>query len=257
MSNDLLILIFNLMKHLVFMLSIFSFVVSPSAKATKLKIATLEWPPYACEKCPEGGATLKILKKYFKDSNIEVDFKFFPWARAVKMAQRGEVNAVWPCWPSDAKQYSLEMSPMTFSSPIAFVGKKLKVQSVKKINDLASSRLGAVVGYGYPDSVMDILNLAGKGVQLVVSDQINIEKLFANRIDFLVIDLINYKYLRGKHFSNIKIETEVVENSIVDLPFVFGSDKKNAKLFLDLFSDSSLKKRFGSELEVELKYYFK
>lgn len=229
---------------------------SGTIKASKIKIATLEWAPYTCENCPGGGITTKILRDYFKSHGIVAEFTFFPWARAAKVVEKGEFDTLWPCWPDEVKSLKLVESDVIFTSPISFVGYADKIEKIKKMDDLLQYRLGSVFGYGYNTDMRRILKETKKGNQEVVSDQMNIEKLVAGRVDYIAIDLINMRYILHSKMPKEKNNLVAVPFINYELPLIFGIHKKDQQRFHKLFGDKNFKNSMNKKIEEELKTIF-
>lgn len=225
-------------------------------EASKIKIATLEWPPYTCENCPGGGITTKILRDQFKANGIEAEFEFFPWARASKLVEKGDFDALWPCWPDEVESLKLQKSSVIFTSPITFVGLKEKISQIKKMNDLLNYRLGSVTGYGYNEEFRALLNGAKKGNQAVVNDQMNIEKLMAGRVDFIAIDLVNFRYILHSKMPKMIDTMESISFIKYELPLIFGIHKKDKNLFNRMFGDKNYKNIMNQKIAEELKIIF-
>lgn len=91
------------------MIQIFSFILAfafllNSADAKEIwKIATLEWPPFTCSQCPDQGAGSYALKQVLASQGVAVEFHFFPWSRALKMAKSNEFVGYYPGWPEVLK----------------------------------------------------------------------------------------------------------------------------------------------------------
>lgn len=225
-------------------------------EAAKIKIATLEWPPYTCENCPGGGITTKILRDQFKANGIKAEFEFFPWARASKLVEKGDFDALWPCWPDEVKSLKLEESSVIFTSPISFVGLSKNISRIKKMSDLADYRLGSVTGYGYNEEFRALLNGAKKGNQIVVNDQMNIEKLMAGRVDYIAIDLVNFRYIMHTKMAKTRSSMEAIPFIKHELPLIFGIHKKDKKLFDRMFGDKNYKNIMNQKIAEELKIIF-
>lgn len=222
----------------------------------KLKIATLEWPPYTCESCEGGGITTRFLKDFFEKHGYIVEFHFLPWARAIQETSSGEYDAVWPCWPNEVKEMKLQPSDTIFTSTLGFVGKKNVADKVKKFDDLNNYFLGAVVGYGYDAEYMALLNKKIKPTQKVVNDELNIEKLIAGRVDVIAIDHINFRYIMFKKYPQKKFEIEVMSIGKRELPLIFGINQNKLMQFEKLFKGKNFSKEFNKKIEEELNKIF-
>lgn len=223
---------------------------------TKIKIATLEWPPYTCAQCPEGGVASKVLKEFLLKQGIEVEFSFYPWARAVKLTENNQVDALWPCWPNDIVGTKLKVSVPFFKSTLGFITRKTSNITLTQLSDLEKYRVGAVSGYGYDDGILQTLKKNPKKVQYVTDDKSNLKKILGNRIDIALIDLINFEY--SSKFLSPKEKNELVfqKNLHRNLDLAIGFTETNLNKYNEIlkkgFEQFDFEKRLAEELRKQM-----
>lgn len=181
----------------------------------KWKVTSLEWPPFTCEKCPEQGAGTKALKEALASVGIELEVVFLPWSRAIKEGADKSAVGYYPSWPEDVTG-DFSGSPSVFKSPVGFIEPSGKPLNWSSLQDLKGKTVGVVQDYG---NTKDFNAAAKAGVfktEVVPSDDVNVKKVAAGRIDAAIIDINNAKWylqtdlkdLAGKVTINGKILEE-------------------------------------------------
>lgn len=237
-----------------FFIIAFSFFSITSIQAlTKIKIATLEWPPYTCARCPDGGVASKVLKEYLNKQGYEVELSFYPWARAVKLTENNQVDALWPCWPNDVAGTKLKVGTPFFKSTLGFVTRKSRHLELNQIEDIVKSRTGAVSGYGYDNDILNILKSVPRKVQYVTDDKSNLKKLLGNRIDIALIDLVNFEYSAKFLSPKEKDELIVQKNLQRSLDLALGFTDKNFVKYNEILRKGLQQFDFEKKLAEELK----
>lgn len=238
-------------KFLIFAISFFS--INSIQALTKINIATLEWPPYTCSRCPDGGVASKVLKEFFLKQGYEVELSFYPWARAVKLTENDQVDALWPCWPNDVSGTKLKVGTPFFKSTFGFISRKSSNIELKQIEDLGKYRTGAVAGYGYDEDILQVLKSVPKKVQYVTDDKSNLKKLIGNRIDIALIDLINYEYSSKFLSVGEKEELVVQKNLQRNLDLALGFTENNFLKYNEILKKGLQQFDFEKKLAEELR----
>lgn len=172
-----------------------------SAWAEKWKIATLEWPPYTCLRCPDQGAGIKATREALKSVGIEVEFEFLPWVRAINEGGHPEYVGYFPAWPEEVKA-EFKAGPALFTSPLGFIFQKDLKIDLKHISDLKGRIISGVSGYGYTDEFLKLAKENFFKWSLAYSDAQNIKSVANKRVEGAIIDKINAKYFFRNDFAN-------------------------------------------------------
>ena len=160
-----------------FLLSMFSLIALP-VSAQSLKTVTFATDPEKAD-----GFLLALTTEAFKKVGYEAHVEFVPWARAVDMATRGEVDGLLGCYFSDERAKVLTYSDLVAESPMVFFALQSSNIAYSKLEDLSKYSIGTIIGAGYPKDFADASFLRKEPV----SDYIlNIRKLAAGRIDLFV-----------------------------------------------------------------------
>jgi len=164
-----------------------------------IKIATGEWPPYFSESFEFGGFGAKICAEAFALSGLEAEYSCMPWKRAYESTKLGQFDAS-PGWRKNTDRESL----FYFSDPIFYTNsvlfhRKGTPLNWNKLEDLKDKTIGITLGYSYIPLLKPVME-NGKGrLDIAPTDEINMIKLAAGRIDiFPCSRAVGYYLLRTK-----------------------------------------------------------
>ena len=89
-----------------------------------LTLATLEWEPYIGPNMKNNGYVFEIVEQALKRSNITVDIRFFPWARAVNTAQSGKRDGLFPEYYDEGRLANFVFSDSFPGGPVGLYKRK-------------------------------------------------------------------------------------------------------------------------------------
>lgn len=160
---------------------------STNTKPKVVRISNGDWAPFMGEKLPHHGFVSRIVAEAFALEGLQVDYSFYPWARAFAIAQQGDVDASigWYRTPEREKDFWFS-EPVFLESQVLF---HLKERPLvwKKLDDLKGKRIGATIGYTYGAEFQAMEETQAIRVERTPSDAQNLEKLLRGRVDAVVI----------------------------------------------------------------------
>lgn len=162
-------------------------------------LTSLDWPPYTAEKIMYQGATAAVVKEAFNAMGYTVEFRFYPWNRAVKEAKDNPlVDGYFPEYKSDDVAKTFLYSDSIDISPLGFVENKNNPIQWRSIDNLFPLRVGVVSGYVNTKALDDAI--AQKRIHAdISSDDITVlRKVAAKRLDLGVIDSNVMAFLLGR-----------------------------------------------------------
>jgi len=170
------------------------------ASTEKIVLLTGEWEPYTTEKSAHKGAFSEIVIAVYHEMRTDYKIKFYPWKRAEIMVGEGSAMAAFPYAVTDERQKTFLFSdPVMNSTSKLFYYKpsnKVKITDWKSYADLKAFRIGGVLGYFYEKE----FTAAGLNVENVSSDEMNLKKLKAGRVDLIPGEELVSKLLIKKLF---------------------------------------------------------
>jgi polar amino acid transport system substrate-binding protein len=201
--------------QLLFILPLLTATASP---AETVRVASLNWPPYACEKgCPENGSGAKALRAAYGAVGITVQFTWLPWSRAIADTKTGKYDAFFISWPEDCVE-GMKFSEKLLTSPLGIMEQTAKPIAFKKTEDLKAFRIGSVQDYG---NTLEFNALVKQGIiktELVQEDSINIRKIAAGRLDGAVMDTYVLKYFLKTDFKEFAGKVRMNEQVLEEKP---------------------------------------
>lgn len=165
-----------------------------------LRLVTLDWPPYIADALCNKGWVYQLTVALFNEAGLSFYIEFLPWARAVRDAELGRADVLFPEYfiettaPSDTIAGVTRLSLLSLSSP--FQGGEVTLIKLKDtpisysgtLSHLKKHSFGVVRGYQNTpefDALMDAKLL--KTVEAVDDFQL-ITLLMNKRVDLIVSD---------------------------------------------------------------------
>jgi len=169
---------------------LFSLLSIQSFAEKKIYLTSLEWPPYSGKELAEQGASVAVAKAAFKAMGYELVVDFYPWSRAVRLAQESDskYSGYFPEYFSSSIEQDFIFSAPMGSGPLGFVESKADPVTWSSLNDLKTSSIGTVQDYVNTEKFDQMAANGELQVKPVISDLLNIKKVAAGRVDLAVID---------------------------------------------------------------------
>ncbi|MBH9552855.1 substrate-binding periplasmic protein [Inhella gelatinilytica] len=159
------------------------------ASPVTVKVATGEWPPFMSEALPEQGFVLQIVREAFAQEGIQVEFAFFPWARAMLQVEAGTsvASAAWYVTAERAQKFHFS-APLFVEQQVLF-HRRSEPLAWKTLDDLKGKRIGATTGYVYGEAFQEAEKTGRLTVDRAPSDDKNLRKLLLGRVDAVAMSL--------------------------------------------------------------------
>jgi polar amino acid transport system substrate-binding protein len=149
---------------------------------------------------PDGtGYANDVVVAAFKAVGVDVDLRVVPYARCKRMALNGEVPACFNTSPSPEFAGLLELSaqPLFIINAGYFYNVNKPVKATRQENLPPKTVVGTVIGYEYPPSFDRLKQQGVIVVEESPSEDINLRKLAAGRID---LALLTYNEMKTPKF---------------------------------------------------------
>lgn len=202
MSWDLLVKLLLLVIALVssgWMLC-FSDAKAETSNTDVVRLTNGEWPPFMSEHYKNYGAASDIVSRAFALQGINVEYGFFMWDKAMKLAATGhwDGSLVWS-WNQEREQLFHYSDPVITLRTVFFH----RVDTLfdwKNWSDLKGKKVGATRGYFYGEDFKQAEENQLIEVVRQDTDLQNIKHLLRRKIDLFVVDTeIGYELL-NTHF---------------------------------------------------------
>ncbi|MCP4912987.1 MAG: transporter substrate-binding domain-containing protein [Oligoflexia bacterium] len=188
---------------------IFLTIMSSNSYSKTITLNTTDWCPYTCSSMANKGIVTEYVSTILERNGYQVEIKFLPWTRAVRMAASGESNGLLTGVSSEAKELIFTSTPTMTYRTCLFTANRKTFESLKisSITDLKKVKLGTIKGYSYGSQMDDYLakNKAKNNVNSI-SGKDTLQRLHKlselGRIDYFVEDdLVVQHTLKKKYYK--------------------------------------------------------
>jgi polar amino acid transport system substrate-binding protein len=134
---------------------------------SEITMAATDWCPYTCDSASgQKGIAYDFLTEVLKKHGVKLNVRFYPWSRALLVAQKGEVDGlVTATWPeADGMLFT---STPTGSYKVCFFTNKDSSWTYSGVDSLSNVKLGVVSEYVYGEPVDSYLKAHGAGPNVV------------------------------------------------------------------------------------------
>lgn len=159
---------------------------APAWALEPIALASTEFPPYTGERLAGGGFLTRAIRQAFERSGYAATTHFYPWTRALKVTQSGEVAGITAIWHTPERAQWLAFSDPIVSNDIGFYARAERGQLVRELADVKSKglRVGVVRGYAVPKALLDMK----LQFEETLDDASGLRMLAAARMDLVLID---------------------------------------------------------------------
>ena len=178
------------------------------ANAERVRLVTVEYPPYYGPDLPNDGPITEIVAEAYARVGFALEVEFMPWVRALRDAKAGRVDGVLGGWHSEERErWFLFSEPLPGNEIVLYKRKGTPPQTFTGYESLRDYKIGTVRGYRNPPE-FDAANLRTEAAD---SDKVNLIKLANARVDLVLIDRAMAKFILATELSRHDAALEAVE----------------------------------------------
>lgn len=226
----------NRLIKIIFLLLLLSTMHSHAQES--VRITNGEWLPYHSINLPHYGAGSRIVTEAFAIENINVEWGFFPWARAYQSVGNGKWDASVGWVKTRAREQGFLFSDPIYNGEWVFFHLKTTEFDWNNVDDLTDINIGATANYIYGDEFDQAEKQGLLSVQRVPQEQQSFGMLLKGRIQvFIYAKDGGYASLKA-HFSPEQIQQITHHPKPVRVAayhLLFAKNQKNKQL-LTLFN---------------------
>ncbi len=175
------------MKKYTLLVSLFLMTLNAQAIAESVKIVTLNWGDYVGEQLRDNGPHARIVREAFKKVGLTVEFKFYPWKRAYRLALKGKAFLISASDTDERRQIFFFSEPYDNAASYLIGLKKKKFKYDGNIQSFKEYRISILRGH----YLVKMLKSAGaNNIIEVDKDETNLKVLFRGRVDFIAMSKI-------------------------------------------------------------------
>lgn len=162
----------------------------PVCADEEIRLTNGEWSPYLGQNLPHHGVASRIVTEAFALEGIRVHWQFYPWARALRQAERGKSDgsAVWLRSPEREQKFFIS-SPVVESGYYLF-HRKDQPLDWREIDDLRTLRIGGAIDYDYGIAFQQAEREGRLKVERLRSEKQGLRMLLAGRLDAFPMDKV-------------------------------------------------------------------
>jgi len=232
------------------------FCVNAAAALPQLDLYTLDWPPFsiASNEARKGdGISLDIVAELMRRSGkTTTSPKVVPWARAIAVTELQTNSCVVPLARTSDRESKFQWIGPIGRSEWAFFARANDHLKINHIDEARSYRIGTIIG----DLSVSYLKEKEMQLDLTTSDELNIKKLEARRIDLWSSALLpGLEFLRENKvddiapvFTYLKVDLYLACQHAMDR----GEVRELNDTLKTMYSDGTIKNiyaRYGYESE--------
>ncbi|MNQ44763.1 Bacterial extracellular solute-binding protein, family 3 [compost metagenome] len=212
------------------------------AAAEEVRLTNGEWAPYLGASLPHQGVASRIVEEAFALEGVKVRWEFYPWARSLHLAERGERagTAVWMRSPERDKLF--HVSDPVIETAYYLFHRKDRPFDWKQVSDLQRLRLGGAIGYDYGSSFQQAERQRHLKVQRLSNEEQGLRMVLAGRLDAFPMDKVVAFALLNDQFGS----AERAQMSFH--PHPLRSDSLHLMLSREVPGNAELMARFNQAL---------
>lgn len=178
------------MKKLLFSVLILTLTLSFIISKEKLSFVTDDdFPPFGfVEDGVSKGIDYDIVKELAKRLDVEIEIKFVPWKRLLKMTEEGSCDGSFSLFDTEERRgFSIyaDAVPVHYSTYSLFTAKG-KEFSFDKVEDLYGRTIGMNAGFNISKEFDDAVKAGKIKIEEIEGSEKNIKKVLAGRTDAFV-----------------------------------------------------------------------
>jgi polar amino acid transport system substrate-binding protein len=180
---------------------LFALLLPLAASADEVRLTNGEWSPYLGQNLPHHGVASRIVEEAFALEGIQVKWEFYPWARALRSAERGnsDGSAVWLRSPEREQAFFIS-EPVVDSGYYLFHRKDHPIEW-KEVADLKPLRVGGAIDYDYGQAFQQAERDGTLKVKRLSNEEQGLRMLLAGRLDVFPMDKVVAFDLLHSQFS--------------------------------------------------------
>ena len=205
------------------------------AQNQKLKLVSDVWPPFTNIENEKAVAT-DLVKQALKRIKVETEFNIIEFDDLIVGVENGTYDGSAALWFSEEREKTLIYSEPYLQNQLVLVALKGADVTIETVAELTGKKIGVVKDYAYGSRLLDAPNL-----ELVFSesDQNNLEKLFDNKIDYMLVDNLLIHYLLKYELNDVNelLSISATPFKTKTLHFVLNKKVKNAQEIINKFNE--------------------
>lgn len=192
-------------------------------------IISYDWPPYACQACPEQGAAISALRQALKTQGVDLKVDFDLSNDYLVHAAQAKYVGHYPAWAEDVTT-SFTQSEAIFTSALGFLQFKNKPLAWSKFEDLRGKSVGVLQRYKLPAEGAAMAKRGDLKLVTSVDDYTALTKFVVGKIDTAVFEPQFLRWTLKSSFPEwigvIELNSKIIE----ERPFFVALNKTSPQV---------------------------
>ncbi|MCW8835923.1 MAG: transporter substrate-binding domain-containing protein [Rhodospirillales bacterium] len=199
------------------------------ADSPVIRISTDPWPPWIVGEdgdAPTGGFAVEIAREVFKRLGLKTEMRIYPYERCLRQMQNGTRDIVLATKETEERRAYMLFTDVVATDPQLFyyATDKMGGFAWNDWPDLKGYTIGGVRGFDY-GRFTKAAESHGLRVEMVESDEQNIRKLLAGRVNLIILNRSTASDYLNKN-PNMRGRFAAAPKIIDEASFHFGLAKK-------------------------------
>lgn len=194
-----------------------------------IKISADPWEPWVLGRDGElasGGIAIELSKELFSRMKLPIEINIYPYKRCIAQMVNGERDVLLMVKKTREREKHMLFSDVIVEDPqlIYYTTDRIKHFEWNEWEDLKGYSIGGVLGfnYGYLHTAARKFDLP---IELVSNDSLNIKKLFAGRLNFILLSQSTARHYLSQHPEH-RHKLKAASKPVANAKFYFGISKK-------------------------------
>ena len=221
-------------------------------------VSTGEWAPYTTEEDEFHGVALHIVSAAFQAVGLQVEYQWYPWARAMHEAEvsNTDFSGIW--FYNEDRASKFDYTDPVISSVNVFFKRKDNDFDWTDYDSFPKDKLvGRTISYSYGEEFDEAVKTGRVNVDDARNDTLNFRKLIRGRIDaFAVTDLVGYALLKKEfRFEMELLDTHPMPISEAPLHLISAKGNRRSESLIPRFNRGMEMLRESGDLDRILDLY--
>lgn len=168
------------------------------ADQPRITLSAGDWPPFIDRQLPAGGPLRQIIDEAFASQGLQVDWHFYPWARALHQARQGRVQGSVLWSRTSDRERDFLFSDVLMHNRVLLVERRQANLHWQTLADLQHARLAGVVAYDYGHAFQRLERQGQLQVLRLPDETQGLRMLIAGRLDAMPMEEAVARHLLGK-----------------------------------------------------------
>ena len=196
--------------------------VSGFCQNSKITLVSDVWPPFTNVTAEKSFAN-ELVQEALNRQGVYSEIVIETFDEVLKDLEGKESYGSAALWKTSEREDFLLFSEPFLQNQLMLVSKKgMKVNGLTH-EQLSGRRIGVVIGYAYNDSLTSDTSIT---LEYSETDQVNMEKLFSGKVDYVLVDNLVVNYMLNYELQNIK-DLIVISSKPYDTKEMYFGISKN------------------------------